>query len=217
MAANSGGPTALEELERALLALDRVAFQRSFLGSDPHTSPIERIEQLIVPALEHIGAGWEAGTVSLAQVYMSGRFCEEMVDTILPPADPSRTDCPPMAIAVLEDYHLLGLRLVYSSLRASGFALLNYGRCDVDQLVARVIADDVRILLISALMLPSALRVRAVRERLQAVGHPIKIIVGGAPFRFDTQLWQAVGADATASNAGDAIKVLQRMIEESLG
>jgi methanogenic corrinoid protein MtbC1 len=169
---------------------------------------------MIVPALEHIGAGWEDGTISLAQVYMCGCFCEEMVDTILPLADPSRTDYPPMAIAVLEDYHFLGLRIVYSALRASGFSLLNYGRCDVEQLVNRVLADGIRLLLISTLMVPSALRVKAVRDRLQTAGHPIKIIVGGAPFRFDAQLWQEVGADAMGASAGEAVGILHRLAKE---
>jgi len=56
-----------------------------------------------------------------------------------PAADPERTGLPPMAIAVLEDYHFLGQRLVYSALRASGYSLANYGHCEVDDLVARVI------------------------------------------------------------------------------
>jgi methanogenic corrinoid protein MtbC1 len=201
-------------LERALLAMDCVTFQRIFFDADLGVSPIARIEQLIVPVLEHIGAAWEQGSVSLAQVYMSGRFCEEIVDTLLPAGDPSRTDHPRMAITVLEDYHFLGLRLVYSALRAGGFALLNYGRSDVDELVARVIADDIRLLLISALMLPSALHIRTVRDRFRAIGHPVKIIVGGAPFRFDTQLWQQVGADAVGTSAGEATGIIHRLAKE---
>ena len=41
------------------------------------------MEKLVVPALERIGAGWEQGRVALSQVYMSGRICEELVDTLL--------------------------------------------------------------------------------------------------------------------------------------
>lgn len=205
-----------EDLERALLALDRVAVNRLLVSGDETLSAIARVEQLVVPALERIGAGWEDGSVSLAQVYMSGRLCEDLVDQLLPPAEASRTDQPPMAIAVLEDYHFLGLRLVYSALRASGFALLNYGRCEVEQLVSRVVADGIRIVLISALMLPSALRVAAVRQGLCAAGHHARIVVGGAPFRFDTQLWQEVGADATGANAAEAAGILHRLAEEGV-
>jgi methanogenic corrinoid protein MtbC1 len=212
MSAATDAQVTIDGLERALLALDRVTFQRLFHETDATLSPVARVEQLIVPVLERIGAGWEEGSVSLAQVYMSGRICEEMVDVVLPPTDSSRTDQPPMAIAVLEDYHFLGKRLVYSALRASGYSLLNYSRCETDELVQRVIADNIRILLISTLMLPSALRVRDVRAGLQAAGHEVTIIVGGAPFRFDDQLWREVGADATGASAGDAVRLLEQLV-----
>jgi len=211
---NSSATTSMETFLHALLALDRVTADRIFRETDAHLPQVARIEQLIVPALAHIGASWEAGEVSLAQVYMSGRLCEEMVDRLLPPADPRRTDYPPMAIAVLEDYHFLGLRLVYSALRAGGFSLLNYGRCDVEHLVQQVIADRIRFLLISTLMLPSALRVKQVRAALHAAGHAVTIIVGGAPYRFDPDLAHEVGADATGASAGEAAVILRRLIAE---
>ena len=120
-----------------------------------------------------------------------------------------------MAIAVLEDYHLLGLRIVYSALRASGFSLLNYGRIDVEPLVARVRADDIRILLISTLMLPSALRVKDLKARLAAEGCSPRLIVGGAPFRFDDRLWQEVGADAVGATAAEAVAAVIRLAKEA--
>ncbi len=212
---NTTTETQLEQLERALLALDRFTVGRMLAEVAGSTSPLSGIESLVVPVLERIGAGWEEGRVSLSQVYMSGRLCEEMVDTILPAADAARKSIPPMAIAALEDYHLLGLRIVYSALRASGFALLNYGRTDMDALVARVKADQIRILLISALMLPSALRVKALRARLLAEGCSCRIVVGGAPFRFDDRLWQEVGADGCGHTASEAIATVTRLTEEA--
>jgi len=35
------------------------------------------------------------------------------------------------------------------------------------------------------------------------------VIVGGAPFRFDPQLWKEIGADAMAYSAADAIAVIE--------
>jgi methanogenic corrinoid protein MtbC1 len=88
-----------------------------------------------------------------------------------------------LGIAVLEDYHLLGKRIVYSILRASGFAVRDYGRRTVEELVRLVQADEIEIPLISTLMLPSALRVKELRKQLSAADLPFKIVVGGAPFR----------------------------------
>lgn len=171
-------------------------------------TPIQFVESLVLPALERIGEGWEQGRVALSQVYMSGRICEELVDIILPPGEPARKNQPRMAVATLEDHHLLGKRIVYSALRASGFEVLDYGRMGVDELVDRVREDGVRILLVSTLMLPSALRVKDLRVRLKEAGLEVKIVVGGAPFRFDDQLWQEVEADAMGRNASEAVGII---------
>ena len=203
----------LHEFEQALLDLDRVTSQRLLIGEDSNSGPHERIERIIVPALESIGTGWEAGRVSLSQVYMAGRLCESLVDSILPPDDPGRRRHPPMAIAVLEDYHLLGLRIVYSALRASGFELHNYGRVTVDELLTRVAEDDIALLLISVLMLPSALQIKEVISRLRSEGLKTRVIVGGAPFRFDQSLAAEVGADAVGDSAGDAVSLVRQFLE----
>ncbi len=59
-----------------------------------------------------------------------------------------------MAIAVLDDYHLLGKRMVYSVLRASGYELTDYGTVDGDALVGHVVRDGIVVLLISVLDAP---------------------------------------------------------------
>jgi methanogenic corrinoid protein MtbC1 len=167
-----------------------------------------------VPALAEVGAAWEDGSVALSQIYMSGRFCEELVERVLPASDPDRKHQPRSAIVVLSDYHMLGKRIVYSVMRASGFELFDYGRMDVDALVERVLADRIRVLLISVLILPSALKVREVCARLKASGNDIRVIVGGAPFLFDEAMWREVGADAMGRNAADAVTIVRRWMEE---
>jgi methanogenic corrinoid protein MtbC1 len=193
-----------EELEK----LDRIGAQRVFTEELSRFTPIQMVEQVVVPALERIGAAWELGDVALSQVYMSGRICEELVEQVLPPSDPDRKHQPRSAIVVLADYHMLGKRIVYSLMRASGFELYDYGRMDVEQLVERALADKIRVLLISVLMLPSALRVAEVCARFKAAGAPIKVVVGGAPFLFDATLWREVGADAMGRNAAEAVSLV---------
>ena len=144
---------------------------------------------------------------------MSGRICEEILATGFHPPNEKKIhpDQPKMAITVLEDYHLLGKRIVYSILRSSGYELVNYGRMDVDSLVQQVIGDEIEILLISVLMLPSALRVEKVKKKLIQTNARVKIVVGGAPFRLDKTLWQSVGADAFGSSAIDAVGIVERL------
>ncbi len=198
----------------ALETLDRLGAESVVNQALAHLTPILVVDQIVVPALEQIGLAWEQGDIALSQVYMSGRICEELVEQLLPPSDPDRKHQPRSAIVVLSDYHMLGKRIVYSQMRASGFELFDYGRMDVDELVERVLADNIRVLLISVLMLPSALKVGQVCTRLKAAGLPVKVVVGGAPFLFDDKLWSEVGADAMGRNAAEAVTIVERWMRE---
>jgi methanogenic corrinoid protein MtbC1 len=203
----------IDEFTNALLSLDRVAVQKIISATTSNTSPLSFVEKVVVVALDRIGKGWQEGTVSLAQIYMSGRICEQLVDEILPPAAPERKDQPKMAICTLVDHHMLGKAIVYSLLRASGFELADYGSLSVQELVARVKEDGIKVLLISVLMLPSALQIKTVKELLGNSGCDVKIIVGGAPFRFDRNLWREIGADAMCENASEAVTVIGKIME----
>jgi methanogenic corrinoid protein MtbC1 len=208
----------MDELARqmrdALESLDRPKVEAIFQQAIRGHAPMQVLESLIVPALEQLGEAWCAGKIALSQIYMSSRICEDMVARVLPPMAPERRRQPHHAIVVLNDYHTLGKRIVLSVMRASGFDTLDYGRMGVDQLVERVQADNVKILLISVLMLPAALKVKEVRAALNARGLQVRIAVGGAPFLFDTELWREVGADAMGRNAADAVSIVQRWMEE---
>lgn len=209
----------MNELQRhfleALLSTDRIKAQKTLDSQGGETSSLERVNTVIVPALEELGALWETGKASLSQVYMSGRICEQLVDDLLPPSSLSRIDRPRMAIATLDDYHFLGKRIVYSTLRASGFELEDYGRQTVEDLVTRLAEDKTRILLVSTLMLPSALQVSELKRGLAKAGlDKVRLVVGGAPFRLDRQLADEVGADASGTDASDAVEIVAKMMGE---
>ena len=204
----------VEPFRRSLEVLDRVGADKIFEQALSSMTPIQAVEGVVVPALQQTGEAWAAGSVALSQIYMGGRFCEELVEKVLPPSDPDRKHQPRSAIVVFSDYHMLGKRIVYSLMRASGFELFDYGRMDADELVERAVADRIRVLLISVLMLPSALRVRDVCARLRAASPGIRIVVGGAPFLFDERLWSEVGADAMGRSAADAVTIVAGWMED---
>jgi methanogenic corrinoid protein MtbC1 len=198
------------ELRDALASLDRPRVEAHFQHASAGKTPIRAVEELLAPALVALGEDWCAGRLALSQIYMSSRICEDLVERLLPPEAAERKSRPRQAIVVLHDYHTLGKRIVLSVMRASGFDPLDYGHMDAAELVERVVADDVKILLVSVLMLPSALEVKAVRAGLDARGKRVRIAVGGAPFSFDRELWREVGADAMGLAAGDAVTIVER-------
>lgn len=200
----------INEFERALLMLDRSLAEQIVLRSVQPETPMEVAGNLITSTLRRIGDSWERGTVSLSQVYMSGLICEEIIDKILPPFSPDRTGQPCMAIGVFEDYHLLGKRIIFSTLRASGYELIDLGGgLKTSALVETVQQKGIEILLLSVLMLPSALRIKNLKQELAGTG--VKIVVGGAPFRLDDQLWKEVGADACGKDSSEALRIVEQM------
>ena len=204
--------SAKKSIETALLSADKVTALKIFSELSINSNPVTVLEEIISPILYRIGEEWNKGNVSLAQVYMSGRICEDIVNTYLPVSFFSRDDRTNIAIAILNDYHVLGKRIVCTFLRSSGINLIDYGQAlSVQDLASNVIRDNINILLISVLMLRSALEVEKLRKKLNESGSTVKLIVGGAPFLFDTALWQQVGADAMGKNASDAVALVKKM------
>jgi methanogenic corrinoid protein MtbC1 len=143
---------------------------------------------------------------------MSGVICEKIIDKVLPPSVPYRSNQPKAAIAVFEDFHLLGKRIVYSTLRASGIELMDLGGgLSVNKLAKIVREEDIKILLVSVLMLPSALHIKDLRDQLSDLD--VKIIVGGAPFRFDDKLWTEIGADYYGKDSAEALEIVHKLME----
>lgn len=201
------------EFENALLEINRVKTAEIFEKCYEKEQHFDLLENLTINTLERIGEGWENGTISLAQVYMSGVICEELIDKYLPKLNVKRKKVPKIAIGVLQDHHALGKRIVYSILRAGGYEILDLGQgLSIDELVQKAIDKEIEILLISTLMLPSALKISAVKEKLLIAGVHTKIIVGGAPFRLDNDLWKSVKADAYCNSASDVIGTIERLI-----
>jgi methanogenic corrinoid protein MtbC1 len=204
---------AINNLERALLSLDQEAAEE-IIFELVKTAPASEIAgNLISETLRRIGESWEQGKLSLSQIYTSGIICEKIIDKILLPTDVSFHYQPKIAIGVFEDFHLLGKRIVHSTLRAAGFEVMDLGGgLTSDQIEEIVIKEKIEILLISVLMLPSALRLKELTTRL--VPYNVQVVVGGAPFRFDENLWKEIGADYCGHDSSDALTIVNQLIEE---
>jgi methanogenic corrinoid protein MtbC1 len=204
---------ALNRAEAALLDLDLEAL-RTLVAEVLATTPkLEVFETLVEPALERIGRSWEEGDLALAQVYMASRLVERLVEEHLVAGQLAHRSQPPIAMAVLEDHHILGKRLVLASLRMGGWAVADWGVAGDPVLLAeRAHAEGLGILLISTLMDRSARRVAEVVRRLKFLGASTRVVVGGAPFRLNPELCREVGADATTAEASAVPALLESLV-----
>ena len=198
--------------QKALLGMDRSAVSQL---AEKYSSADIFVENIIVPCLEEIGAAWERGTIALAQVYMCAKICEEVLRDQFPEFREVNAASGSIAIVLLEDYHSLGKMIVRSNLLNAGYRTIDLGRMEVEEIIDYLLQNpSTQILLISVLMLPSALRVRELKRRMDEEKLTTKLVVGGAPFRLDDKLWREVGAHACGAVASDAISIVQDLLGE---
>jgi methanogenic corrinoid protein MtbC1 len=202
--------------EDALLSLDRIQCREILTSAMCDEGRLKAFERIVVPAMARIGDRWEGGDLALAQVYMSGRLCEETIDTLIQNEATTDQDGPVIGLAVFLDHHQLGKRIVGSALRSGGYRVIDYGAgLGTDELAQRALGDGVAILMVSVLMLNSALQLKDLKRALgDGPGRPF-LVVGGAPFRFNTHLGTEVGADAVGTTGTDAVYIAQRLLRHS--
>ncbi len=203
----------IKDFEKALLQINRIRIEEIINQVKEQFQPIQIIDDLISPALQNIGNKWDKGIVGLAQIYMAARICEDFLDKLISFKEIKRKDQVKIAIAVLEDYHGLGKTIIQMLLHTSGYEIIDYGiGISIEDLITHIKKDNIEILLISTLMLRSALKIKNLKEKINEIGLNTKIIVGGAPFIFDRELWKTVGADYYGRNASEAIQLISQII-----
>lgn len=198
----------IQSFQSALIGMDRVLARRLLTDCLAREGRMAAIEGVVVPAMEGLGLEWEQGHLALAQVYMAGRICEEAVEGILANSLEVPVEAPRIGLAVFEDQHQLGKRIVGSLLKSAGYRVKDCGTgVDAETLARTVWEDPVPVLMVSVLMFHTALHLKQLRTALQALPNPPVLIAGGAPFRFDPTLGSEVGVDTVGTSAADAIRL----------
>ncbi|MEW6487041.1 MAG: B12-binding domain-containing protein [Thermodesulfobacteriota bacterium] len=171
-------------------------------------------QKLLQPALYEVGRRWEAGEISVAEEHLAtavaGRMMTALYGRLTPPARARRLRA--VVTCAPNEHHEVGARMVADLLELEGW--------DVRYLGADTPAGDVLALLESWLPRVLCLSVcvpynlEAAADLVTAVrGDPVlratKILVGGLAFAWSTALWQRLGADAYAPDAGAAADVVR--------
>lgn len=181
------------------------------------------IFELVLPSMNRmIRSISEDFDANLAQHFMTAQIGSEVTERML-----ARIDTPPqpagrIVIGTAEgDIHSLGKRIVIGCLKTLMIEATDLGvNVAPEAFVDTAVAQGASVIGVSAMMVhtatgaggPSAVRRILAERRLE---DRIKLIVGGAPFRFDPHLYRTVGADAYADDgvaAGDAIRRLLREV-----
>jgi len=178
--------------------------------------------KVVSPAMDHIGTMQANREITLSEVFVVARISDAAIDRLVRVLD-SRSgqtleDATAQAVIVGSaegDYHSLGRKIVCSFLRMGRFRVIDLGASvSAQRFVDATMAEQAPVICVSALLLHTAERVKEIRALLheRSLEDQIKLVVGGAVFNIDRELYRLVGADATAVNAPGAVTVVRSLI-----
>jgi methanogenic corrinoid protein MtbC1 len=185
-------------------------------------TPEDIVFGVVLPAMDRMVQSLsERGEVNLAQHFMAAQIADAITNEMIPKFKKAPGLSGRVVIGTAYgDMHSLGKRIVIGCLRARMFDVMDLGlNVPAERFVENAVAHNAEIIAISAMMLHTArgengcCKVREIlRER--KLEDQLKIIAGGAPFRFDHHLYQVIGADAWGPDALSAHRICEALIKE---
>lgn len=177
---------------------------------------------LFQPAQRELGRLWLIKKISVAQEHFATAATQYIMSTLYPLliAGKRPNGKSMMAACAQGELHELGLRMVVDFFEADGWDTRFFGaNLPVDALVHEVERQKPDMIALSASIPTNVPWVaRAVRAIKEGCACRLPVIVGGIPFIVSPQLWQEVGADATALDCQSALEAGDRLVGlDSLG
>lgn len=187
---------------------------------DNGVSPEDIVFQVVIPAMElMIKSISEDFDANLAQHFMASQIASQVTDEMVAKFKQSPETIGTVVIGTSHgDMHTLGKRIVSGCLRSLMIDVVDLGvNVNPEKFVDEAIAHNSRIIAISSMMMHTArseLGAIKVREILKErnLEEQIKIVVGGAPYRWDPNLYKTVQADAWAEDGITAGKVIKDLM-----
>ncbi|MDD4368195.1 MAG: homocysteine S-methyltransferase family protein [Oscillospiraceae bacterium] len=179
------------------------------------TAPLELVQQVIIPALDQVGQGFEQHTLFLPQLMMSAEAARRAFDELRQVLPPSAGNGPRVILATVKgDIHDIGKNIVKAVMENYGFQILDLGR-DVPpgQIVRTALQEKVRLVGLSALMTTTVPAMAETIRQLKAADPAIQVMVGGAVL---TQAYaDQIGADFYGRNAMESVRYAERVFGQS--
>ncbi|MBD3228396.1 MAG: hypothetical protein GF329_09425 [Candidatus Lokiarchaeota archaeon] len=112
---------------------------------------------------------------------------------------------------IFQDHHGMGKEIVKTLLLANGYQVIDLGLdIPASKFVSEAIKEDAKYIFVSAMMYSTSLGIKNIkRELLKQNRSDIKVIAGGAPFKYNENLYKKVEADHIASEPQEILKILK--------
>ena len=177
--------------------------------------PSDIINHVLIPAINKVGLLYENGRYFLPQLMNSAETMKSAVDYLEPflSKDDSIESKGVVVIATVKgDVHDIGKNLVAIMLKNCGFEVHDIGKnVEADEIIEAAKKYNADIIGLSALMTTTMMEMKNVADKVRNAGLKSKIMIGGAVVT--DGFAQEIKADAYAKDAGEAVKVAEKLIE----
>lgn len=179
-----------------------------------HTSPLEVINNEIIPALNIVGKGFEEKKVYLPQLLMSAEAAKAAFEVIKAASSGKKGSASQNTFVIATvrgDVHDIGKNIVKLLLENYGFNVVDLGKDVPPQVIAdKVVELHAPVVGLSALMTTTVAQMQETIKQLRLKAPWCKIIVGGAVL---TQEYaDKIGADKYAKDAMEGVRYAQEII-----
>ncbi|MCA9114561.1 MAG: response regulator [Planctomycetaceae bacterium] len=211
-----------EDLQRdylaALLGTRRREALQLIVGAVEAGTAIESIYlDVLQPAQVELGRLWQTGRINVAQEH----YCTAATQFVMSQIQPYfLTDQAAgntlVATCVGDELHEVGLRILADLFEIRGWNTIYLGaNAPAESIAQAIVANSARVLAISTTMTRHLFGVEEVIRLVRSFPgcEHVQLMVGGYPFLIDPYLWKRVGADATATDAREAIRVASQLAE----
>jgi methanogenic corrinoid protein MtbC1 len=211
------------EYLRALIAADRARARALVMALVEQDTPLRDIYlHLIQPVLYEVGRLWQVQQITVAQEhYVTAATQQILAQLYLPVAREvkraNRRGRTLVAACAGYELHEVGIRMVADFFEMDGWDTYYTGANTPVESIVKMVADErasaVALSLTMCYHIPHLHRlILSLRDDRETAS--VKILVGGYPFNLVHGLWQKIGADAYATSAQDAVRAVNRMMDE---
>lgn len=169
-----------------------------------HADSLEIINQELIPALDEVGKGFEAGSVFLPQLLMSAEAAKAAFAVMkehMKECGQEQEKGEKIVLATVKgDIHDIGKNIVKVLLENYGFDVIDLGRDVAPEVVLEAVTSEgVKMVGLSALMTTTVPAMEETISLLKAQVPEVKIMVGGAVLT--KEYADSIGADAYCKDA----------------
>lgn len=205
----------------ALLRYEREAAAQLVQDAIENAVPITDVYLHVFQRVQReIGRLWQLNQISVAQEHYCTAAGQLIMAGLYPAIFYGRPRTRRIVLTCTAgELHEMGIRMVSDFMEMHGWDTVYLGaNCPTTAIIQTLREHRADILAISATM---PFHVRAVAALIAAVRaafpeRHLPVLVGGYAFQSQPDLWRLVGADGTATDAGETVTLANRLVEDAL-